>query len=190
MADDPDGGLLVRFVQGDREAFEVLFTPVPCRGPSLERAGLSVTRARPTTWSSRRSGGRSGDGRGSIRPAASVPGCGALQPMRRAISCGLRGGTPSRPSGDRPTSGQTPAPDRGVAEAVGPWRLRRLPPRLQVVATLALIEERPLHGNCRRARRYLRFFLCVARFCGEKFVQSLPKIFKLDYQIVGLYQQS
>ncbi len=140
MADDPDGALLVRFVQGDREAFEVLFTRFHAE---VHRWSLRIVRDASAAddvvveafW-------RAFRGRAQFDPSRSF---GAW--IRRIATNAARDQLRSARRHAVATAGDTgiraaPVPDRGVAEAVA-LALRRLPPRLQVVATLALIEERP-----------------------------------------------
>ena len=140
MADDPDGALLIRFVQGDREAFEILFTRFHV---DVHRWSVRIVRDASAAddvvveafW-------RAFRGRARFDPSRSF---GAW--MRRIATNAARDQLRSARRHAVVTVGDTDiraaaVPDRGVAEAVA-LALRRLPPRLQVVATLALIEERP-----------------------------------------------
>jgi RNA polymerase sigma-70 factor (ECF subfamily) len=140
MPNDPDGDVLWRFAQGDRDAFESLFRQFEVevyrwilrivRDPSaaedvLVEAFWRAYRARARFDTSRPFGAW-------MRRIATNA---ALDHLREA----------------RPRAGWTtvdekmPAPegpDRGVAESVA-LAFRKLPPKLQVVAILALIEEQP-----------------------------------------------
>jgi RNA polymerase sigma factor (sigma-70 family) len=140
MPDERDGELLRRFVQGDQDAFESLFRQFEIevfhwilrivRDASaaedvLVEAFWRAYRARARFDSSRSFGAW----------------------MRRiatnAARDHLRSGRLS--AGWITTSDDIAAPtkvDRGLSESVM-LAFRRLPPKLQIVATLALIEERP-----------------------------------------------
>ena len=140
MLDEPDGDLLKRFVQGDRDAFETLF-----RHSEVEvfRWILRIVRDASVAedvvveafWRAYR-------GRARFDSSRSF---GAW--MRRIATNvardHLRAARPH--AGWTTTDNQIPAPasaDRDLGEAVA-LAFRKLPPKLQVVATLALIEERP-----------------------------------------------
>ncbi len=140
MPDEPDGDLLRRFVQGDREAFEALFSAFHAE---VHRWSMRIVRDPSAAddvvveafWRAYR-------GRARFDPSRSF---GAW--MRRIATNAARdqlrvARRHAAGSGSHPDAQAASAPDRGVAEAVERG-LRRLPPRLQVVATLALIEERP-----------------------------------------------
>jgi len=140
MADEPEGDLLVRFVQGDREAFEALFARFHAE---VHRWSVRIVRDASAAddvvveafW-------RAFRGRARFDPSRSF---GAW--MRRIATNAARDQLRAARRHAVATAGDTdiPAaavPDRGIAEAVA-LALRRLPPRLQVVATLALIEQRP-----------------------------------------------
>ncbi len=140
MPDELDGDLLRRFVQGDREAFEALFKRFE---GEVYHWILRIVRDQGTAedvlveafWRAYR-------GRARFDPSRSF---GAW--MRRIATNAARdqlkaarGYAASSTTGD-----EIPAPtrsDHGLGESVA-LAFRRLPAKLQVVATLALIEERP-----------------------------------------------
>lgn len=140
MADEPDGDLLRRFVHGDRDAFEWLFTRFH---REVHRWSQRIVRDATAAddvvveafWRAYR-------GRARFDPSRSF---GAW--MRRIATNVARDHVrAARLHGARlehePATAVALAPDRSVADAVE-RALRRLPPRLQIVAMLALIEERP-----------------------------------------------
>ena len=139
MADEPDGDLLRRFVQGDRDAFEWLFTRFH---GEVHRWSLRIVRDASAAddvvvesfWRAYR-------GRARFDPSRSF---GAW--MRRIATNAARDylRVARRQAGSlahEPVDA-TSAPDRDLAAAIE-RALHSLPPRLQVVVTLALIEERP-----------------------------------------------
>ena len=139
MPDELDGDLLRRFAQGDRDAFEAL-----CKQFEAEvyRWILRIVRDAGTAedvlveafWRAYR-------GRARFDPSRSF---GAW--MRRIATNVARDHLrAARARGRNTTHGGIPAPavgDDGLAESVA-LAFRKLPPKLHVAATLALIEERP-----------------------------------------------
>ena len=140
MADEPDGDLLRRFVQGDRDAFEWLFTRF--RG-EVHRWSLRIVRDRAAAddvvveafWRAYR-------GRARFDPSRSF-GAWMRRIATNAARDYLRAARP-RPASleSEPAKEMPPVTDSSLADAIE-RALRSLPPRLQIVATLALIEERP-----------------------------------------------
>ena len=140
MADEPDGDLLRRFVQGDRDAFEWLFTRFHAEVHRWsQRIVRDATAADDVVvesfWRAYR-------GRARFDPSRSF---GAW--MRRIATNVARDHL--RVMRVRPASLESePAMplaspiDGSLARAIE-RALRSLPPRLQIVATLAIIEERP-----------------------------------------------
>jgi RNA polymerase sigma-70 factor (ECF subfamily) len=139
MADEPDADLLRRFVQGDREAFEWLF----------DRFHAEVHR-----WSQRivrdaaaaddvvvESFWRAYRGRARFDSSRSF-GAWMRRIATNAARDHLRAARRHPVATGKEPAIQAAAPDRSLADAIE-RALRSLPPRLQVVATLALIEERP-----------------------------------------------
>ncbi len=140
MPDELERDLLWRFVQGDRDAFESLFKQFQAE---VYRWIVRIVRDRSTAedalveafW-------RAYKGRAHFDPSRSF---GAW--MRRIATNVSRDHLKAaRPrAGWSRTDNEIPAPassDRGLGESVA-LALRKLPPTLQIVATLALIEERP-----------------------------------------------
>jgi RNA polymerase sigma-70 factor, ECF subfamily len=140
MPGEPDRDLLVLFVQGDLDAFESLFRQFEA---DVYRWILQIVRDPGAAedalveafWRAYR-------GRGQFDPSRSF---GAW--MRRIATNVAR----DHLRAARPRAGwitaddQIPAPaspDRDLHEAVA-LAFRRLPPKLQVVAALALVEEQP-----------------------------------------------
>jgi RNA polymerase sigma-70 factor (ECF subfamily) len=145
MADEPDGELLRRFVQGDRDAFETLFTTFHVE---VHRWALRIVRDASAAddvvveafWRAYRGRARFDTSRSFgawLRRIATNAARDHLRVVRRHAARLRNIGSDG--SHDAPAP---PVSDRGVVEAVE-RALRSLPPRLQVVATLALIEERP-----------------------------------------------
>jgi RNA polymerase sigma-70 factor (ECF subfamily) len=140
MQDEPDGEQLRRFVQGDRDAFESLFKQFEVEVYRwivriVRDASLAEDVLVEAFWRAYR-------GRARFDPSRSF---GAW--MRRIATNvardHLRAARPR--AGWRTTHDQMPSPaspDRGLGESVA-LAFRSLPPKLQIVATLALIEERP-----------------------------------------------
>lgn len=137
---DPDADLLERFVRGDQDAFEALFRE---NQAEVFRWILRVVRdhaaAEEVTveafWRAYRGRARFDPSRSFgawLRRIATNTALDYLRSARRRIRwVELDEGT-AAPAG----------PDTALREAIA-VAFRRLPPRLQVVAVLALIEERP-----------------------------------------------
>src|SRR5712691_8125047 len=140
MQNEPDGELLRLFVRGDREAFEALFRLFESEVYRwvlriIRDASMAEDVLVEAFWRGYR-------GRARFDPSRSF---GAW--MRRIATNvahdHLRAAR-ARAAGSA-IDDRTPAParpDREIGEAVV-LAFRRLPPKLQIVATLALIEERP-----------------------------------------------
>ena len=141
MPDQVDADLLRRFAQGDRDAFESLFRQFEVE---VYRWSLAIVRDSTIAedvvieafWRAYRGRARFDWSRSFgawMRRIATNVARDHLRAERR------------RARWSRPIVDEVAAPanaDSGVAETVA-LALRRLPPKLQVVATLALIEERP-----------------------------------------------
>lgn len=140
MQDEPDSDLLERFVRGDRDAFERLFNAFRgdvyrwivriVRDPSASEDVLVEA-----FWRAYRGRARFDSSRSFGAWLRRIATNAALDHLRDAKSrAGWRefGATVAAPD----------SPDRGVTEAVA-IALRSLTPKLQVVATLAIIEELP-----------------------------------------------
>lgn len=140
MPDEVDGALLERFVKGDQDAFESLF-----RQFEREVFGWIVRIVRDPTaaedvlveafWRAYRGRARFDSSRSFgawIRRIATNAAVDQLAVARRNAE---------RRSEHSPTPASTPASD-GLRESMQ-IAFRRLPPKLQIVATLALIEEQP-----------------------------------------------
>ena len=138
--DDPDGELLKRFVQGSGEAFESLFRQFEVevyhwilrivRDASgaedvLVEAFWRAYRARASFDSSRSFGAWMR----TIATNAALDHLRALRPRASLITTSDAIGAPA-------------TVDSGLKESVA-LAFRKLPPKLQIVATLALLEERP-----------------------------------------------
>jgi RNA polymerase sigma-70 factor (ECF subfamily) len=141
MPDEPDGDLLERFVHGDRDAFEALFRQFELdvyrwilrivRDPGVAEDAVVEAFWRAYRGRARFEWSRS-FGAWMRRIATNVA-CDHLRAARRLARR------------NRPIAGEIPAPaapDSDLAESVA-LAFRRLPPALQVVATLALVENRP-----------------------------------------------
>ena len=140
MLDEPDGDLLKRFVQGDREAFESLFRQFEVEVfrwsvRVVRDAGAAEDVVVEAFWRAYRGRARFDPSRSfgawMRRIATNV----ALDHLRTA----RRGGRWDPIYKD---VAAPPTSDLGVAESVA-LAFRKLSPTLKVIATLALIEERP-----------------------------------------------
>jgi RNA polymerase sigma-70 factor (ECF subfamily) len=143
MADEPDGALLERFAHGDREAFELLFRRFE---HDVFRWALRLVRDPATAedvvveafWRAYRARARFDPSRSFgawIRRIATNVARDHLRAAR--ARGGYATGYPPQAQAVNPASG-----DEGLHELVG-VALGRLPPKLRVVATLALVEELP-----------------------------------------------
>ena len=140
MPDEVDGGLLERFVKGDQDAFESLFRQFErevfgwilriVRDPSAAEDILVEAFWRAYRGRARFDASRSFSA--WMRRIATNAALDQLRVARRDAA---------RHSEDRPTSAQTPASD-SLRESME-IAFQRLPPKLRLVATLALIEEQP-----------------------------------------------
>jgi RNA polymerase sigma-70 factor (ECF subfamily) len=142
MPDDPAADVLRRFVQGDREAFEALFRQFEAE---VHAWSLRIVRDPSAAddvvveafWRAYRGRARFDPARSFgawLRRIATNVARDHLKVSRRHAHAAVDEATvPARAQ---------PARDPGVADALG-RALRRLPPRLQVVAILALVEEQP-----------------------------------------------
>ena len=139
MPDELDGEVLARFVQGDREAFEALFRQFE---REVYRWALRIVREPSAAedvvveafWRAYR-------GRARFDPARSF---GAwIRRIATNVARDYLRATRSQPA-TIAASDQLPA--RGTASPINESVVRAfhaLPPKLRLVATLALIEERP-----------------------------------------------
>jgi RNA polymerase sigma-70 factor (ECF subfamily) len=141
MPDQLDADLLRRFVHGDRDAFEALFRQFEVE---VYRWSLAIVRDASMAedvvveafWRAHRGRARFDWSRSFgawMRRITTNVARDHLRAARRRAMWSL------------PIVNDVSAPahaDSGVAEAVA-LALRRLPPKLQIVATLAIIEERP-----------------------------------------------
>ena len=140
MPDEPDRALLRRFVEGEQDAFELLFRQFQ---PEVYRWILCIVRDVSSTedvvietfWRAYKGRARFDTSRSFgawMRRIATNAACDYLQTMRRSRFL--------EDKGVRVSSASNPDPGlRNTIELV----FRRLKPDLQLVATLALIEERP-----------------------------------------------
>ena len=143
MPDDLDGDLLERFVQGDQAAFEALFRRFE---GEVFRWILRIVRDREAAedilveafWRAYRARARFDSSRSFGAWMRRIATNAALDHVRAAKR--RRGGRLWSTADDRLAA---PAhADAGVAESIA-LAFGRLPPKLLVVATLALIEEQP-----------------------------------------------
>jgi len=136
----PDGELLERFVQGDQTAFESLFRQFEA---DVYRWILRIVRERSAAddvlveafWRAYRGRARFDVSRSFGAWIRRIASNAALDHLRRA-----RQHAGWRVADDRMPS--APAPDQAVKESIA-RAFRSLPPRLQIVAMLALVEEQP-----------------------------------------------
>jgi RNA polymerase sigma-70 factor (ECF subfamily) len=140
MSDEPDGHLLKRFVQGDQDAFESLFRHYEhdvygwimriVRDANAAEDGLVEAFWRAYCGRARFDSTRS-FGAWMRRIATHA----ALDQLRVVRRDALRLGSDAARS--------APAPDSAALRESIQIAFRRLPPKLQIVAVLALIEEQP-----------------------------------------------
>jgi RNA polymerase sigma-70 factor, ECF subfamily len=140
MPDGLDGELLERFVRGDQTAFESLFRQFEA---DVYRWILRIVRERSAAddvlveafWRAYRGRARFDPSRSFgawIRRIASNAALDHLRTARQHAAWGV--------ADDRMPS--APPPDQAVKESIA-RAFRSLPPRLQIVAMLALVEEQP-----------------------------------------------
>jgi len=140
MLDTPDRDLLERFVSGDHDAFESLFRQLSVE---VHRWIMRIVRDQAaaddvlveTFWRAYRGRARFDPSRSFGAWLRRIATNAALDELRAA----------HKRAGWGTTDDSTPAPagpDSAVAESIA-LAFRRLPPKLQVVASLALIEEQP-----------------------------------------------
>jgi len=140
MPDGLDGELLERFVQGDQAAFESLFRQFEA---DVYRWIVRIVRDRSAAddvlveafWRAYRGRARFDPTRSFGAWMRRIASNAALDHLRAART---RAGW--RTADDRIPS--APPPDRAIEESIA-QAFRSLPPRLQIVATLALVEEQP-----------------------------------------------
>jgi RNA polymerase sigma-70 factor (ECF subfamily) len=138
MPDEPDGDLLERFVRGDQEAFESLFRQFEhnvyawivriVRDPSHAEDALVEA-----FWRAYRGRARFDSTRSFGAWMRRIATNAALDQLRVARRDALRRGSDTRGSAPTPASASL-----GESMQIA---FRRLPPKLQIVAVLALVEE-------------------------------------------------
>jgi RNA polymerase sigma-70 factor, ECF subfamily len=140
MPDGLDGELLERFVQGDQAAFESLFRHFEA---DVYRWIMRIVRDRSAAddvlveafWRAYRGRARFDPSRSFGAWMRRIASNAALDHLREARRhAGWRVADDQMPS--------APLPDRTVKASIV-QAFRSLPPRLQIVATLALVEEQP-----------------------------------------------
>src|SRR5688500_3957706 len=151
MPDDVDGDLLARFVHGDRDAFERIFRQYErevyrwivriVREPSAAEDALVEA-----FWRAYRSRARFDPSRTFGAWMRRIATNAALDQVKAAqrrnwVPLDDVGRVPPRES-EPMRGGPAGDPDGAVTDSIT-RAFRTLPPKLQVVATLALIEERP-----------------------------------------------
>ena len=140
MPGDPDGDLLDRFVRGDQQAFEILFRRYE---PEVHRWILRIVRDGSAAddvlvdafWWVYRGRARFDPSRGFGAWMRRIATNAALDELRKSRA------PPGWRTADD-TLAAPPAPDRALGDAIRS-AFRRLPPKLQAVATLAIVEEQP-----------------------------------------------
>jgi RNA polymerase sigma-70 factor (ECF subfamily) len=141
MPETPDQDLLERFVAGDQEAFEALFRQL---SGEVHRWVMRIVRDESAAddvlveafWRAYRGRARFDPSRSFgawLRRIATNAALDELRALRKR-----RAGTGTADDGIAAPAG----PDGTMAQAIA-LAFRALPPRLQLVASLALIEERP-----------------------------------------------
>ena len=142
MPEEPDPELLRRFVYGDADAFESLFRRFQA---DVFRWILRIVREPAAAedalieafWRAHRGRARFDPSRSFGAWMRTV----ATNVARDHLKASFRNSR-SSVADDRIAAAAAASPDEGVRQCIA-LAFRRLPPRLQVVATLALIEERP-----------------------------------------------
>ena len=140
MPDEVDGDLLERFARGDQDAFEALFRQFELE---VHRWILRIVRDAAAAddvlveafWRAYRARARFDTSRSFgawMRKIASNAALDYLRTARRRAGWTIADDTLPAPPGS----------DRGLADCIA-LAFSRLPPRLHIVATLALIEEQP-----------------------------------------------
>ncbi len=140
MPDTPDRDLLERFVAGDQEAFEALFRQL---SSEVHRWVMRIVRDESAAddvlveafWRAYRGRARFDPSRSFgawLRRIATNAALDELRAQRKRAGTGTADDGIAAPAG----------PDGAMAQAIA-LAFRALPPRLQLVASLALIEERP-----------------------------------------------
>src|SRR5712692_8548937 len=140
MPEEPDGDLLRRFVQGDQDAFEALFRQFEVEVYRwilriVRDAGFAEDILVEAFWRAFRGRARFDWSRSFgawMRRIATNAARDHLRAVRRRPSLGPHHDQVAAPA----------AADGGVAESVA-LAFRKLPPTLQLIATLALIDGRP-----------------------------------------------
>ena len=140
MQEESDRDLLRRFTHGDREAFEALFRQFEREVYRwilriVREPGAAEDALIEAFWRAYRGRARFDPSRSFGAWMRRIATNAALDHLRAA----------HRRAGWFSADDNTPSPadpDRGLAESIA-LAFRRLPPKLQVVATLALIEEQP-----------------------------------------------
>lgn len=140
MASEPDAALLERFVQGDRDAFEALFRQFQAEVFRwifwiVRDSGIAEDAVIEAFWRAYR-------GRARFDPSRSF-GAWMRRIATNAARDHLRRARRAATWMSEPVAAlAAPAPDARLKDAIAD-ALRALPPKLHVVAMLALVEGRP-----------------------------------------------
>jgi RNA polymerase sigma factor (sigma-70 family) len=139
MTSEPEAALLERFVQGDREAFEALFRQFEAEVLRwtfwiVRDQAIAEDAAIDAFWRAYRS-------RARFDPARSF-GAWMRRIATNAARDHLKRARRAQAWMSEPVAPVVPLPDPRLTDAVAD-ALRALPPKLHVVAMLALVEERP-----------------------------------------------